>query len=197
MKFSYRTSPTPLLLLAVLSSFFVLQSNFSHGVDLAIASEPLKSDTNVSLIPQPQNISLKEGAKLKLPPLITYSAPDKNDWQNHLAIVNTHVIRATGGKHRLQPAHDDNTTLTITGNESLTAEAYSLDVTERRINISVSSIKGLTRATSTLLQLIGNAQTNELPQLAIRDQPRLSYRNFMIDIRYPGHAADGSFDIGG
>ena len=74
MKFSYRTSPTRLLLLAVLSSFFVLQSNFSHGVDLAIASEPLKSDTNVSLIPQPQNISLKEGAKLKLPPLITYSA---------------------------------------------------------------------------------------------------------------------------
>ena len=79
--------------------------------------------------------------------------------------------------------------LSVSKSDGLATEAYELQVTNEQIRIEASTLKGLSHATATLLQLLGqNAET--IPQLQIRDRPSVSYRSLLIDMGRNPHSAE-------
>lgn len=174
-------NPTTLLL-AMLFAVCMFQ-----GISLA---QGTGTKTKLPLIPQPRNVSVDDRATLKLPATISFIAPDAAAWEKHVEIVGLHVERMTGGKHRLVKSTESDATLVVAQNKKLAPEAYSLDVTKNQIQLSASTLKGLAHGTSTLLQLVGGLQGDRLPSLSIRDEPHLSYRNFLVDMGRNPHSVE-------
>jgi hexosaminidase len=125
---------------------------------------------------------------LKLPAAFVVIAPDKELWRRHLEIFGTHLSRLTAGKHRLIFETGETATLAIKRDEKLDSEAYAIDISDKQIQLSASSFKGLAHGTATLLQLIRSKDSNEIPQLSIRDQPGSPYRSFMVDMGRNPHS---------
>ena len=71
----------------------------------------------------------------------------------------------------------------ITGPDS--REAYSLQVTQKRVEIRAASSAGLFYGVQTLLQMVeGSGPEAALPTATIRDWPALAYRGFMMDLSH-------------
>lgn len=82
---------------------------------------------------------------------------------------------------RITPA--DKGRITLQRNESLGAEAYTLDVTPDAITIGASTPKGFLYGMQTLLQLlpVATKEPATVESVAIVDEPRFAWRGFMLD----------------
>lgn len=70
----------------------------------------------------------------------------------------------------------------ISKNPTLTAEAYRLKVTSRKISIEAATTQGVRYAIQSFLQLFPlNPTNNTLPCVTIDDAPLLEYRGLMLD----------------
>ena len=82
-------------------------------------------------------------------------------------------------------------TITLTQNTALGAEAYNLDITEAGINIEASTATGFYYALLTIKKMLpsnvlagvkGEADADyTIPCVSIQDEPRFGFRSFMLD----------------
>jgi len=84
----------------------------------------------------------------------------------------------------------DNADLVVTVKPAMAAEAFTLHVQADGVQIEASTLKGITHATATLLQLIGQHQDKAIPALEIQDEPDCGYRNFMVDLGRNPHSLE-------
>lgn len=145
--------------------------------------------SDLPLVPMPTEWSVVESANMKLPNVITVSKPERPAWVRHLEIFSGHVQRMTNGQHSVAFSSDIDPTLEIRHAENLAAESYSLNINAKQIQLAASSLKGLSHGTATLMQLLGGFAGQPIPQLSIKDTPRNTYRNFMIDMGRNPHSA--------
>ena len=148
-----------------------------------LGAEAVAEDLHI--VPRPAEYSFEEGDSLKLPAIIKAAANDAK-WNRHLEIFGAYLSRLTQGRHRLGDAGEP--ALSIQHDTQISDEAYSLEIAESQILITAGSLKGLTHATATLLQLVGENPDGVLPRIKINDAPKLSYRNFMIDMGRNPHS---------
>lgn len=145
---------------------------------------------SLPLVPYPANVEIEAGY-CELPRVISVSVPSKlNDWDSHIRVFNSVMQRSTEGKHQAVFLPGDRSMLKFERSENLKEEAYSIQITPQEICVAASGLKGLCRATATLLQLIGGYPDGKLPLLKISDQPAVPYRNFMVDMGRNPHSLE-------
>ena len=80
--------------------------------------------------------------------------------------------------------------IVFTPDTTLKAEAYTLCVTPKRIDITAADTRGYFYALQSLRQMLppaieGNTQKEEdwsIPAVTIKDEPRFGYRSYMLDV---------------
>ncbi|MEO9595692.1 family 20 glycosylhydrolase [Rhodopirellula bahusiensis] len=142
----------------------------------------------VHLVPLPTDIKTLDGPDFVLPETVSANTPTDADWANHLAIFGEHLKRMTDGRQQLQLESEQSGLLQFSHSNELPPEGYTVAVSSDQIRVEASTLKGLTRATATLLQLIGDGESKTIPQLQIEDAPKLAYRNLMIDMGRNPHS---------
>ena len=154
----------------------------------ALACVPSAFGQSLPLVPRPASLIQTPGKGLLLPPELAVDAPVA--WQPHLRIFDKHVQQMTAGKHRLQFGLASEPGLIVRKVDSLKPEEYTLQITEKQIQLEASSLRGLAHATASLLQLVGKAGNQALPAVSIKDKPTTGYRNFMIDMGRNAHSVE-------
>ncbi|MEM9412986.1 MAG: family 20 glycosylhydrolase, partial [Planctomycetota bacterium] len=158
---------------------------------LLMFSNQFLSAQSFMLVPQPTSPVSQQGDIALLPTVIRIAAPDDSAWQSHLKIFGVHVGRLTGGRHRVEFSAEDTANVVVMRDADSPNEAYQIDTREEEpIQIRASSLKGLTHATATLLQVIGASPEGKLQTVSIDDRPSASYRNFMIDMGRNPHSVE-------
>lgn len=145
---------------------------------------------DLSLVPKPVDVSVDGSQHLQLPREIGVFCPEDEKWRKHLEIFGDCLRRMTNNRHVLTFSSETDCHLKIRQKSETDLEDYMLEVNAEGIQISVSSLKGLAHGTATLLQLIGAHSDGEIPYLKISDQPKLPYRNFMIDMGRNPHSLE-------
>ncbi len=139
---------------------------------------------SVSVIPQPLKVVQKDGV-FKLPSAISIMADaDNSDNASYLK-----EVLAPYSKVAIKKAVKRGQGITLTTNvnlaESLGEEGYQLEINKHCIGIIGASAAGVFYGIQTLRQMLpldASAQkTYELPLVSIEDQPRFSWRAFMLD----------------
>ncbi|MFK7820523.1 MAG: family 20 glycosylhydrolase [Planctomycetaceae bacterium] len=141
----------------------------------------------MSLVPEPVSVVRSDGT-MDLPATIHISGPADPTWQQHLRIVATHIERGTNGKHKLSFEEADKPVMVVRQATNMPGDAYDLVVTKTKIECVASTVKGLSHATATLMQLIGSAKDGQLPLVRIADLPQSGYRSFMVDMGRNPHS---------
>ncbi|QEG22160.1 family 20 glycosylhydrolase [Mariniblastus fucicola] len=168
-----------------------MKNNFAVSAFVAVALFLVSglSAQSPHLLPVPTQIVVGDQS-LQLPADISLNSPENSAWDRHLQIVAQHVERITDGRHRLVFVPSGNALLDVRKVDSMAKEAYSLVVSAEQIKIEASTLKGLSHATATLLQVLGSAKAGQIPQLKINDSPTVSYRNFMVDMGRNPHSVE-------
>jgi len=144
-----------------------------------------------ALVPMPTKVSFENGKNFDLPEVISIASAEEQLWKEHLVFFGECLQRMSLGKHRVEltnPA-EASVVLSVERSEALSAEAYTLEVTADQIRIKASTLKGLTRATATLIQLCGQGDKS-IPQVQISDRPSVAYRNLLIDMGRNPHSVE-------
>lgn len=146
---------------------------------------------SLPLIPLPQKVTQGQGVFRFSQTLAAYADPYPGDSICKVfANFSTHFVAASGIKVKM--GKEKNAALTLKLNRSLAPEAYTLNVTTRRITITASRPAGFFYALQTLQQLLPSravaAQVDSvvshswtLPVVSISDAPRFGWRGFMLD----------------
>lgn len=129
----------------------------------------------VDLIPQAQSVTIGNGS-FPLQELRGMQVPP--EW-NETAKVFTEQLQKTAGLSLT--ISDIDAPLSLTKNDKLTEEAYTLKIESGRIVLEANDAQGVSNALATLYQLILTAKDNKLPIVSIQDKPRFGYRGLMLD----------------
>ena len=144
------------------------------------------------LVPYPQNINIQEGKNLDLRNLKVITSPVdslKGMVHEFAEEVKTRLGLTLSLLSSPAAAADGRVAL-ITDKSLAGAEAYTLNVTEKHIEIKAAHRAGFFYGLQTLRQLMTKAfypknvaqRDWNLPVLSIKDKPLLSYRGYMLDI---------------
>ena len=144
------------------------------------------------LVPYPQNINIQEGKNLDLRNLKVITSP-VDSLKGMVHEFAEEVKTRLGLTLSLQSspaAAADGMVALITDKSLAGAEAYTLNVTEKHIEIKAAHRAGFFYGLQTLRQLMTKAfypknvaqRDWNLPVLSIKDKPLLSYRGYMLDI---------------
>ena len=129
----------------------------------------------VDLIPLAENVEIHKGA-FPLSNLQSIQVPD--EWK---LTANNFVKDLQKTASLTVSLTDSEGTLAIVKNESLSAEAYLLNIEKNRIKIEAGDTQGVNHGLASLLQLIMTAKDAQLPVLTIHDKPVFGYRGLMLD----------------
>ena len=144
------------------------------------------------LVPYPQNINIQEGKNLDLRNLKVITSPvdSLKGMVHEFAEEVKSRLGLTLSLQSSPAAAADGMVALITDKSVAGAEAYTLSITEKHIEIKASHRAGFFYALQTLRQLMtkafypknGAQRVWTLPVLDIKDKPLLSYRGYMLDI---------------
>lgn len=139
-----------------------------------------------ALIPMPNQITVKNGVfSLSNSTLIKTNSTAIIDLSSYLS---NKILQFTSLS--LIKGNTENTphiSLTIKEKRSrdLNTEAYTLTINDKKVNIEASTKHGLFNGIQTLLQLVrtnkGTKGVINIPAITIADQPKYSWRGFMLD----------------
>ena len=152
----------------------------------------------ISIIPKPLELELRDGTfTVSSTTVIFYdnSQPEGRRLAEYLAGL---LYRATGyflTINTAEPSHQTSQSIYLsfnTGDASLGAEGYTIDISSRSILMNAAEPAGLFHALQTFRQLLSPdieltaGQISEadqaLPGIFIRDIPRYPWRGFMLDV---------------
>lgn len=153
----------------------------------------VKQVKSLNLVPAPKSVSIGEGEfTLKTGFSISVDFSDAESKQEVLADVArfmTKLDEAAGLEPVLVEGKAD---ITISENKELAAEGYILDITSTSVSIESSTSDGAFYALQSLMRLLPpnvilgkkaeGEQVYALPVARIEDEPRFSYRGFMLDV---------------
>ena len=149
---------------------------------------------SLALIPAPKTATVGEGEyTLNEGFTIAVSEFANSDEQTQVltdvARLITTLNNATGLACK---AIDGEADITIAENTTLAAEGYTLDITDEGVRIEASTADGVYYAMQSLMRLLPpnvilgkegeSGITYSLPVARIEDEPRFSYRGFMLDV---------------
>ena len=144
------------------------------------------------LVPYPQNINIQEGKNLDLRNLKVITSPvdSLKGMVHEFAEEVKSRLGLTLSLQSSPSAAADGMVALITDKSVAGAEAYTLSITEKHIEIKASHRAGFFYGLQTLRQLMtkafypknGAQRVWTLPVLDIKDKPLLSYRGYMLDI---------------
>jgi hexosaminidase len=172
----------------------------SHSLYLLIvlvacntAREPELSRVE-TLIPKPASVSAGSGLFTLTAQTGINTLSNQPELQR-LAVYLSELLKpATGFAYHVSMVGDKTTPghiyLALSGDSTLGAEGYTLDVTPEQVKLAAHQPAGLFRGIQTLRQLLPAAiesstaqqATWEIPAVAIRDQPTYAYRGSMLDV---------------
>ena len=159
---------------------------------LAFVSDSIltASQNQPSIIPYPQKIEVKDGARLALNQL-TYMAY-LDETSKRYADDFTQQLLATSGisLQVVAAGADGQHGIDVTKVDTLGSEAYNMLIDDAGIHLYCSTDTGYFYALQTLKQLLPNAffagvkadADWSVPQLSIEDAPAMGYRGLMVDI---------------
>lgn len=171
-----------------------MKKTFLSLILAACSLMPLAAQTGeptISLIPQPASLTQGQGTFTFGRSLRTAVVGFETDSvQQVVARFGASFTRATGID--LKTVKAKKADLVVTRDAQLAAEAYRLEITEKRISISAARPAGVFYAFQTLKQLMPSravcADTTDatvtawtLPVCTIADAPRFGWRGFMLD----------------
>ncbi|MFK8300869.1 family 20 glycosylhydrolase [Capnocytophaga canimorsus] len=167
-----------------LSLLWALQSCTS------VEKEIISADTNVSIIPQVANIELGS-TFFEFDANTKFVANDENQ-QKAISLLNEKFQKAAGWQLQRSATANNSTenVVVFTQNSNHQAEAYTLEISEKRIEIQSNDYRGYVHAIQTLrLLLPQNIESEQkqqtawrVPTLKITDQPRFLWRGLMLDV---------------
>ncbi len=109
-------------------------------------------------------------------------------WSKHLNVFGTALNRLTKTQLiQVDASKSESAQLVVLADPSLSSEGYRLSIQSSQIKIHAKTLKGLTHATASLLQLSGIP--DGINPFEIDDQPSCQYRSFMIDMGRNAHSA--------
>ena len=142
---------------------------------LLLTSCETKLVEKVDLIPLAENVEIHKGA-FPLSNLQSIQVPD--EWK----LTADNFVKDLQKTASLTVSLTDSEgSLVIVKDESLSAEAYRLNIEKNRIKIEAGDIQGANHGLASLLQLIMTAKDAQLPVLTIQDKPAFGYRGLMLD----------------
>ena len=149
---------------------------------------------SLSLVPAPKSAVVGEGEfLLKKEFTIGVGVFSDNNTQNQVLADVARFISTINQATRLScNGGNANTDIAITENKEIHPEGYMLDITSEGVAIEVSTSRGAYYALQSILRLLpphvilgkpaDTAATYALPVCRIEDEPRFSYRGFMLDV---------------
>lgn len=150
-------------------------------------AEPLNAQ-HPQIVPAPKSIvSTKDAVGITLGDKITTNIPaDKPLIREHMRAFEKALVLGVGSALEIKTGSTD-AILQIKLDENLFLEEYQISIRDQRIRVKASSIKGISHATATLLQLIAQSERKTIAAMEIRDKPDCPYRSFMIDVGRNAH----------
>ena len=152
-----------------------------------------KEEKSLSLIPAPKSVTVGEGEYV-LSKGFTIAVGDfaESEQTNVLADVARFITTMNNATELECKASTGEADIKITENTSLKDEGYTLDITENGVTIEASTADGVFYAMQSLMRLlpphvilgkqVEEEVTYALPVASIEDEPRFSYRGFMLDV---------------
>ena len=152
-----------------------------------------KEIKSLSLIPAPKAVTVGEGEfVLGKGFTIAVSEFAESEQTNVLADVTRFITTMNNATGLECKASNGGADIRITENTSLTDEGYILDITKEGVTIEASTADGVFYAMQSLMRLLPphvilgkqgeEGLTYALPISRIEDEPRFSYRGFMLDV---------------
>jgi hexosaminidase len=150
-----------------------------------------KTQREISIIPEPQNIEKKAGEfQISNSTLIYYDGKfDKIE--NAINYLNSHLKNSAGFELESAKSNNQNSTgIIFSFDKSISEEGYKLEAANDLLTISASSTMGLFYGVQTLMQLLppqiySPTKINfdlTLPAVVINDAPRFKYRGAHLDV---------------
>lgn len=158
-----------------LKKYFFIPLAFS-GLLFAGCESSKTVEGSVSLIPEVKSVEFGRGTL----PLTSLQGIKCDDGWND--IVGNFIVDLSGVTGmKLNKVDTSSADIVIVKDAGLSGEAYSLLIEDDGIKINSGTDEGVSRALSTLLQIILTADNGNLSSLYISDEPRFGYRGLMID----------------
>ncbi len=161
----------------------IILSLFSCKTEKMI-NNPVKSVTELGLVPQPQIVKLQKGTFV-FNKKTDFLLPKKTDER----ILKFIKLNFPENKMKLSDTENINPENTVffsfINSDTLTnSELYFLDISQKNIQIKAKSDTGFFYALQTLLQILPNkiTETNVLPALSIFDEPQFKWRGAHLDV---------------
>jgi hexosaminidase len=150
--------------------FTAMTAHAAEPVSTAVsAPTPAAQASDLNLIPWPAKLSRSEGR---------FSLTEKTAVVADTAFVNEAGLLAGSLALPISAAAQDGA-IRLVKTEGIAAEGYTLTVTPSGATITASTPAGAFYGTRTLLQLSKNKYA---PCVEIRDEPRIAWRGFMLDV---------------
>ncbi len=148
---------------------------------------PIKDVAELGLIPQPQKVELKKGAFVFSDKTRIVSVSEQDSiGATDIRILNYLKDNLADLKFAPKDSSLDNILLfnKINKNDSLSNEAYILNITPKHIEIKASSDAGLFYGLITLMQILPNklSASDTIPAVSIYDKPQFKWRGAHLDV---------------
>ena len=160
--------------------------------DKAILAENpfIVAPAELNLVPKPHVLKSLDGQPYRLDAAMRVRVPkDIPQGKEHFRVVADALKMLANNDIRFVEETEE-ADLVVIAEPALPPEAYTLRVRADGVRIEASTLKGVTHATATLLQFIGQYSDTAIPALEIRDQPDCSYRSFMVDVGRNPHSLE-------
>lgn len=132
-----------------------------------------------ALIPYPQQLERTAGNFSLNNNTISYSVETKQPWKQVEDFINQSLFSSSLTRKKSSSVESG---LRIKIQQDLKPEAYKLQITNNRIEISASAEAGALYALQTLQQLYLLSGGTKLPALTIQDNPSYSWRGAELDV---------------
>lgn len=181
--------PTPIQLRLFLFILFAA-TQFANQTSAQTDKAVKGNASAISIIPTPKSIVLQANiASWNLKREISVFAP------REFPFVKQHFKSIGGPLKRLCDCgflitkDESKSDIVVEIDSKLTQEEYVLDINSDRVSVKAASVKGLSHATATLFQIIGQSTDGKIRAMTIKDEPDCGYRSFMIDLGRNHHSS--------
>ncbi|KPH12950.1 family 20 glycosylhydrolase [Chryseobacterium sp. ERMR1:04] len=145
-----------------------------------LLSNAFFSQTQLNLIPYPQNVKLNQGNFTISDVLILSNKLPKEETDYFKKKVGADIKFQYSGKSDAQLVYFQ---LPKSNNAQQNSEFYTLEISPKQILIKSYTKQGYFLALQTLIQLIESNQNNKkIPCLKIEDQPKFAWRGMHLDV---------------
>lgn len=168
-----------------------LRSPFLFLVATLVVPTLARSSDEPLLVPQPQTIEIDgEREGLTTGGTISVVLPSAlPEFREHFTAVSGCLSRIEGYDLQLDDRPSkaaEDAVLKVDLDPQFAEEQYAMKIDRNTVEIKVAGLRGLARATATLLQLLASEQN--IPSMEVRDRPDCSYRSLMVDLGRNPHS---------